>query len=372
MIPQSWLPRVLGYMKVRTSIILGFVVLTTIILVMLGINRPVSNGSRLAKLIVDAPIHDFGKVKKAEADSLNCEFRLRNTGAQPIRIIKIDSTCGCTLATAASQTIASGASVPVFIQVAWAHASGAKEESIHITTEPKLDEPLVLRVRGTIMSTVVLVPTVISFGKLEPGEKASSIIEVVPGLDPKPFKIRSIDSSSKHIHVNRIVAAQQPSASIEGPPGKFLVTIEAPREGGYEAAQLSFHTDLEETPVIIANVTAEYVSAISSNRKTVLLNVASRIAKPETVQFTFRPYQSGTKPEFTIAQENTSVAKFSIDKVEFSERDGSLIASVIVLVDKVDSKMISPLIKGNLVAHYADQSTIIPLIALEETMQSDY
>lgn len=46
------------------------------------------------KLTLDKTTHNFGKVK--EGPDVKCEFKITNTGNQPLIILEVSKPCGCT------------------------------------------------------------------------------------------------------------------------------------------------------------------------------------------------------------------------------------------------------------------------------------
>lgn len=51
--------------------------------------------NRLARIVFETPVFDFGTVKVGEI--VNCEFKFTNTGTVPLSILNARSSCGCTV-----------------------------------------------------------------------------------------------------------------------------------------------------------------------------------------------------------------------------------------------------------------------------------
>jgi len=80
--------------------------------------------------------YDFGKVK--EGDTVMHEFKIKNTGDEPLMIYKAKGSCDCVLALFTTKPIIPGAeeSIKVYFKTIGRKGQQAKTVNIHTNTDP--------------------------------------------------------------------------------------------------------------------------------------------------------------------------------------------------------------------------------------------
>ncbi len=117
-------------------------------------------------------------------ESFAAVFAFKNTGDKPVRIISIQSSCGCTTATAEKMTYAPGETGELKAQVDLRGRSGHQEKIITVTTDDAPDTPVSLILSLNVPSVVDILPRLLVWshgGKAEPKEvtiTAGGMVEV--------------------------------------------------------------------------------------------------------------------------------------------------------------------------------------------------
>lgn len=145
---------------------------------------------------VPRPIHDFGVLRQGE--KIDVTFIIRNTGTQPLTIGNISTTCGCTVASVASRSIAPGKSTELKSVFDAGVFRGPQTKNIVVETNDPAKRTLTLQIKGEVKPIVEAFPTSVNFGTLKQGKTFNRTIVVRP-YDPKSFKILGVDTRASHI-----------------------------------------------------------------------------------------------------------------------------------------------------------------------------
>lgn len=98
--------------------------------------------------VFDRTFHDFGKVTTKDGP-LSCVFNVKNTGSDPMYIVSVLSSCGCTNVKWTKTAIAPGESGQVEATYSNDEEPGAfdKALTVYTTASPR---PIVLHLRGSV------------------------------------------------------------------------------------------------------------------------------------------------------------------------------------------------------------------------------
>ena len=92
----------------------------------------------------------FDRVAALGASSEDFTFHFRNSGGRPVRILAVQTSCGCTSAALAKQTYAPGESGDLQVTYRFGGQVGAQEKTVTVTTDAAPDAPTVLVLRVQI------------------------------------------------------------------------------------------------------------------------------------------------------------------------------------------------------------------------------
>jgi hypothetical protein len=110
--------------------------------------------------------------------TLTAEFKFKNTGAQPVSIVEVAASCGCTAPEAPKEPVAAGASGVIPVNYAAGERQGRQTQSIRVRTSE--GENLELRLVVDLPVRVSFAPRLLLLG---PGEASTKTATVTFGDD---------------------------------------------------------------------------------------------------------------------------------------------------------------------------------------------
>jgi len=125
---------------------------------------------------------DFGAVWYGEP--CESEIELKNTGAAPLQIIEVKTSCGCTAAQPSKKTLAPGETDSV--RISYNTSKGIKQvsQTVTIRTNDPQNPDQIIRVRGEVKNVYDAQPDErVAFGQLTPGSIRSQTIALKNNLD---------------------------------------------------------------------------------------------------------------------------------------------------------------------------------------------
>ncbi|MBN2584409.1 MAG: DUF1573 domain-containing protein [Planctomycetes bacterium] len=223
-------------------------------------------------LLCERADHDFGDMSLGKASIRKHIFVLANTGDRPVRIVKQTSTCGCTVASLPTDSVAPGTVVEIPVTVDWGNRPGRQRATVVLQTDDPKAPLVYLTVSGFIRAPALITPRWVNFGLLKAGERKSRTVQLHQGTDPRPFRLLGIENTSENITISRVIHSADDRGTDEDDqgPGRFLVQVEAPREAGHEETWIVFRTDIEDRPSVRLLVMAKYRGAIEAMPSSIL------------------------------------------------------------------------------------------------------
>jgi hypothetical protein len=123
-------------------------------------------------------------------------FKYKNTGDQPVKITKVQPSCGCTTAAPPKDAVAPGESGEIVATFNIGDRSGEQTKTIHVTTDDTKSEGTVLKLKATIPRLLEFAPAFLYWRRGE--ERAPKTIEVKIGDFPvKKLDVTSTDPAIK-------------------------------------------------------------------------------------------------------------------------------------------------------------------------------
>jgi hypothetical protein len=122
--------------------------------------------------------HDFGMVPRGV--KVKHDFQLINRLSEPITIVSLRPSCGCTSGRAQSSTVGPGQSTVIEAEMDTRNFVGAKATVLFVTlvTASGREAEARLAVSSFILSDIVLNPGAIDFGTLKRGQPATQVLSV--------------------------------------------------------------------------------------------------------------------------------------------------------------------------------------------------
>jgi len=253
--------------------------------------------------------YTFGTVSLFDRTRVEHTFTLRNSGARPLTISRVKSTCGCTSAVVAKEgspggeAARTGAGLPTTLEPGEELAlrvtvdlrplpPGRIRKSVSVYLENG-DEPAAIpEVTGTLLPSVSFEPGIVDLKRTMPEERKSLVLTATfePRLlaaVPDPVLV----SSNPAVRVTALSALANSSAPSAGPPSPirlYRVELAADAPLGPLSGILSFRTRVpaestaEPDPTAAAllsvrvPLTGRVVGAVSASPQTLALGVVAR------------------------------------------------------------------------------------------------
>jgi len=206
--------------------------LVVVSVVLLGLS--VSFGEPLAAkgplLRLSERVIDFGRVE--QMDQLTKHIYLRNEGDAPLRILKIESSCGCAVGLASDSTVAPGQEVKFTVTFSTKEYSGPQEKKITIRSNDPAEPSVTIPVRADIHVLLRLSEETVRFDPVRLGGTASRQVKVSADKDAG-LEIGGIRGGEEYLTatLKRDSSAQEEviwvilSIKPDAPPGLFRETL---------------------------------------------------------------------------------------------------------------------------------------------------
>jgi uncharacterized protein DUF1573 len=186
---------------------------------------------------------------------------LTNRLSEPITIVDIHASCGCTRGRANTRTIAPGQKALVEAEMDTRNFVGRKETTLYVTlmTAGGKESEIRLGVSSTILSDIVLNPGTIDFGSVEKGQTPQKSL-TLDRLDAPNWKVERMLSSCRSISAGMVETARN------GSTVSYLLTVSLKPEApaGNLRDEILVVTNDPESPHIPIQVTAQIRGDLSA------------------------------------------------------------------------------------------------------------
>ena len=162
---------------------------------------------------VAEPVFDFGQVE--QGDQVTHAFRFTNQGNRDLRVQSVKTSCGCTAAVIAADTIPPGMEGSIQATFDTKRFAGQKAKDIRVHTNDPLSPVTTLTLQGEITTEVQVQPAQVYLGRLQRGSPITRTVTVLYDQN-KTFEITHITNTHPAISV------QAEDARVEGKKGKAL------------------------------------------------------------------------------------------------------------------------------------------------------
>ncbi len=105
---------------------------------------------------LDKEVHDYGTIEQNANGT--CEFKVTNTGDQPLIISNCKGSCGCTVPKCETAPIAPGASSIITVKYATERV-GPINKSVTITSNAVNAPTKIIRIKGDVQASANAAPT---------------------------------------------------------------------------------------------------------------------------------------------------------------------------------------------------------------------
>ncbi|MBI1871182.1 MAG: DUF1573 domain-containing protein [Chlamydiae bacterium] len=187
--------------------------------------------------------HNFGDM--IQGDKVSYDFSFKNEGNAPLKMGKIETSCGCTGAVAGKNELAPQESSVLHVTFNSTGRQGVFNKGIKVNSNDPSSPSVELTIHGTIRTPFQIEPQVINFGLMKLGESGEKELKIKADAYPKPLKITSIDKSS---HVNVILQTDTLTREVWA---SVLVRFKAQMVGSSNETLVIHFEDPSMSPVTI-------------------------------------------------------------------------------------------------------------------------
>jgi hypothetical protein len=220
--------------------------------------------------------HDFGTVPRGA--KVHHRFVLQNRLNEPVTILNVRASCGCTSGTATTQLLQAGQTAAVDAEMDTRNFVGRKQTTLFVTlvTARGQEGEARLGVSSTILSDVVLNPGSIDFGTVLRGQAPKLTLAIDRVGAPRWRAVRMV-SACKAIDANLVETARN-----DGMVSYVLhVSLKADAAVGTVRDEIRILTNDPETASIPVPITATIHGDLSVSPNPLVLG---RVASADTVQ----------------------------------------------------------------------------------------
>lgn len=206
----------------------------------------VAAGWAQPKIEIDNPVHDFGTAYPNE--DLYHPFVLTNVGNEPLQLLDLRTTCGCTGAILSASEIQPGATSIVSVTMTANSTTSTMSKDTIVRTNAPQQAEIRLTTKAEVRSLLTLEPErVIDFEKVTIGQTKTETI-YLKSIDGQEFNITNAmaDHPAIEISVGEHTASGYP----------INVTFTAPSKKENVASAVRIETDHPKQPVAISMVYA--------------------------------------------------------------------------------------------------------------------
>jgi hypothetical protein len=267
--------------------------------------------------------YDFGPVPRG--GKLRHDFILTNRLTEPITILNVRASCGCTTGRATASRLGPGQSARIEAEMDTRNFVGHKSTTLFVTlvTAGGQESEARLGLASEILSDIVLNPGAIDFGTVISGQKAEQVL-TIDRLGDSKWKVERMISASRVLS-GQLVETTRNESSVQY---KLTLSLRPDAPAGLVREEIRILTNDPETPNIPIAVSATIRSDLSATPSTLALG---RVSSAGGAQGRFlvrasKPFSivavEGSGDGFTIAPSDPSKTTSHVLAVSYRPADG--------------------------------------------------
>lgn len=238
-------------------------------------------------------IHDFGNILEQDG-SVSFEFNVTNQSTRPVKILKVQPSCGCTTPDWTKDPIAVGANGFIKASFDPKGRPGYFEKTLSVTTDWD-GTPVVLRIKGNVINPKTENdPSAFAteIGSLRFKTASFNLGKVYINRDPEPVSFPFRNAGKDSVHFNgyvapRYIKANFPKVVAPNQTANIKITFDAKLKNqyGFTSENVEINTDDSEFATKSFSVyatTEEYFPKLSEQE---LANAAALTLQANVVNF---------------------------------------------------------------------------------------
>ena len=222
-------------MENANKIMCRFLISVTIGAILLGVSVYLSvliwpGMPKCENMPVDATTHDFGDVDNTKI--VTHEFKVKNSGDSPLRIDRIFSSCGCTLAEMSNNSLGPDSQAVLRTSMNLHGRKGHLKKFLLLYCNDPRQPSVQLWLRANAVEHIQVQPNIVLLGQLTDNSVVSKVVTLRSKSPSCTFNIKNIrcDSPKLQITANTVVKGREYRIHIQTcppiPQGKFYSRVQ--------------------------------------------------------------------------------------------------------------------------------------------------
>lgn len=219
--------------------------------ILLGIGSGMVNAASWSKTLFTENQHDFGPVPRGA--KVKHDFMMVNRLAEPITILSLRPSCGCTSGRANASVVGAGQSTIIEAHMDTRNFVGPKSTVLYVglMTAGGQEAEVGLGVSAQILSDIVLNPGSIDFGTVMRGQSPTQVL-TIDRINGEGWRFNRMVSGSRALAA-KLVETARDAGSVSY---SLSVSLKPDAPGGLIRDEIRMMSNDPETPSIPVMVTA--------------------------------------------------------------------------------------------------------------------
>jgi len=193
-------------------------------------------------IVVDELTHDFGEIWSG--DHTDHTFIVKNEGQAPLKLLRVKTSCGCTVSRDYDKEIAPGQTGKIPVTFKSKNQKGKFSKTITVTSNDPSQQKLTLKITGVVKRYVEVKPSShLQFGSIQTHEEKAVTVKLINNSD-QPMEI-TLDKSD----FGNVFTAEL-KEEVPGQEYKLTVTAKPPFQEGRNRATIPLKTSLQREPLV--------------------------------------------------------------------------------------------------------------------------
>lgn len=197
------------------------------------------------RLVIDAPVFDFGTVERGA--KVEHVFSLGNRGRGELRIEQVKSSCGCTVAVVSAADVPAGGDGRVAVTLDTARMAGRVTKVVTVYSNDLQAPVSPLTLTGEVVADIVVTPMPLYLGRIRRGGPTRHEVLITPGRPAATWAVTAVEHSNPALRTRL-----EPRA--DGPGQRLVVDLDPGVPLGRFSEQVRLRTTSPRDPVITLSV----------------------------------------------------------------------------------------------------------------------
>lgn len=216
------------------------------------------------------PVQDFGTVWAGP--TLKHTFIIKNEGPKTLDILKVKTSCGCTVAGQYPRKLKPGESGEFPFSINSNKLRGRFEKTVTVSSNDPVTPSLKLKLRGVCNRYLDIMPTAANFGKLIGDEPQQRVLKITNNTDTPA--VLTIDPE-KVDNVEFKLVETEPGKKFE-----LVVSVTPPYTPGLMNVSTTISTNLEKQKTVKVAVRAKVPDRLEVTPDSLTINVSKDTGRP--------------------------------------------------------------------------------------------